>query len=157
MDLLDSFDGSIEAKLEQANMLRVFASYGEIADGYMTLLDNPGTSLEAVKRVVFLAWYNLVEPNAFSGICFDTSRMQETYPVLERDRLSAQPDAELSAMLSWYYVIADYAFPDLDTAPHLKKFLVAVATNRDKAWAPRVSVVNNRGQMGQYWGSLRHS
>jgi hypothetical protein len=142
--------GTMESKHEQLEGLGIYAAYRDIFTGYQALLDDPEDGLEALKRVVFLAWYEPAEPCMFTGLFQLPGRtMGSAIAYLERDRACAAPDAELSWMLPWYYLIADYVFPDLKEAPCLARYLGAPYKT-----PPAYPAFSNRGQMGDYWNSI---
>lgn len=140
--------GTMESKHAQLEALGVYAAYRDIFTDYKALLDHPEDAMEALKRVVFLAWYEHAEPCMFTGLYLLPGKMESAIAYLERDRACAAPDAELSWMLPWYYLIADYAFPDLNKSPCLARFLAASYTT-----TPAYPAFSNRGQMGDYWNS----
>ncbi len=146
--------GSMEEKAKQLEHLGVYSRYQTIFSRYQALLSEPASSLEAFKRVVFLCWYSISEPFMFTGLTDIPSDMPSIYPLLDRDRASAEPDPELSWMLPWYYFISDFAFPNLAKAPHLASFLASAPPHAYLSVPPDNRHMENRGQMGSYWDSL---
>jgi hypothetical protein len=154
LSIVESVTGLMEEKDKQLDQLGVYAGYQTVYSLYLALLTDPAGSLEALKRVVFLCWYSMSEPFMFIGLRDLPSNMPSVYPHLERDRGSARPDSELSWMLPWYYQISDYAFPNLDKAPHLASFLASADPQAYLSVPPDERHMENRGQMGRYWDSV---
>jgi hypothetical protein len=154
LSIVKSATGLMEEKAKQLERLGVYARYLTIYSEYQALLTSPACSLEALKRVVFLCWYSKTEPLMFTGLARIPSDMPSVYPLLDRDRASAEPDPELSRMLPWYYFITDFAFPNLAAAPHLASFLASADPHAYLSRPSDERRMENRGQMGEYWDSL---
>ncbi len=151
---IEALDGLMESKHEDCEGLGFYAKYRDIFSQYHFLLAHPDSGSEALKRVIFLLWYSCSEPSMFSGLHCLPAAMDSVYPYIERALAAPHPDAELRWMLSWYYFIADYAFPRLDTAPLLASFLAAARRTPDGQKPPAYPVFSKRGQMGRYWNSF---
>ncbi len=154
LSIVESVTGYMKEKAKQLDQLGVYAGYRTVYSQYQALLADPACSLEALKRVVFLCWFSMSEPFMFTGLRDLPSDMPSVYPLLEQDRASAHPDPELSWMLPWYYFITDFAFPDLDKAPHLASFLASADPHAYLSVPADERHMENRGQMGRYWESV---
>ena len=128
----------------------IYDVWREIFAEYVALA-GPG-DLEALKRALFLAWYEMAEPSHLSGLyLLDAEAKKEVFQMLEDFARQDQLDEELKWMLPYYYSIADW---------YLKSEFEAVrkASERNvKLW--RTGCLNasfeNRGQLGRYWTSIQ--
>jgi hypothetical protein len=60
--------GTVEDKERRLRADGAFAESAAIHAAYVELADAPTPSLEALKRAVFLGWYQTAEPSCFTGI-----------------------------------------------------------------------------------------
>ncbi len=107
--------------------------------------------LEALKRALFLAWYELAEPSTLSGLyLLDTCLKKEVFQMLEDLATRGELDGELKWMLPFYYSVADwYLIPGCDA--------IESASKKNVDLWQRVcleSSFENRGQLGKYWMSI---
>jgi hypothetical protein len=146
LQILESVEGTIEAKLKILENLPVSEQYEQIHFEYATM---SRSSMEALKRGLFLIWYSRLEPEFMSGI--STLRQEAidelfTYTIwrLENNDI----DAELAWMLS-YYANWDFLFADNHT---LHTHLI----ERQKTVRPQIDAAQmvDRGTMGLYWTTL---
>jgi len=144
----------MEEKHAWLDSLGVFEEYGEIYRAYAELASDPAAGLEALKRAVFLYWSSHCDPSCFSGLSvLDAAAGRECLRSLDhlcrRDAL----DGELSWMLPWYFLVAEYAFTGLDDLPALAAKLSVLAPNGWESASPPGDL-RLRGRMGEYWQSL---
>jgi hypothetical protein len=124
--------------------------YEEASDEYI--------KLETLKRIVFLNWESIVEPEYLTGIKeLDATAIFKSYKILNEYIIDNKLDEEFIWMLShysaWKFVIFNYTENKLS---ELNSFVNAADTNvlsfpqktLDKG------VMDNRGQMGIYWKPL---
>jgi hypothetical protein len=150
-------EGTMESTHELLDRSGVYAEYRSILTEYLGLLGDLRYSLEALKRIVFLAWYEHAEPSAFSGLWLLPPVMPRIYPFLVRRLFSPHPDSELVWMLPFYFSVADFAFPSLSKAPGLASFLASADSQAFLSVPPRERHFAGRGQMGSYWQSVFES
>ena len=146
--------GRMEEKHAQLDAAGVFAEYAEIHRDYVELAADPVAGMEALKRAVFLDWYELAEPACFSGLSgLDAAARRECLRAL--DRLCARDglDAELAWVLPWYFLVAAYAFTAFGQLPGLAARLAALDPHAWEAADPPDDL-RQRGRMGEYWQSL---
>jgi len=109
--------------------------------------------LEALKRALFLYWYEYSEPYWLTGIAnLDRSLAEELLHRVNSLAGQEQLDEELKWMLPWYYSVADYylnSFAGLDALEETSKRKPDWRTLRHSP-----PEFENRGQMGQYWKSV---
>jgi hypothetical protein len=150
-----SATGLMEEKHEQLRTSGVYDAYRAIHCSYARLLDDPGSSVEALKRALFLGWYDLSEPACFTGV-FELSGEvnREVLCVAEALLREGGLDLELEWTLPFYYSITDYYFTIHGDLPLLQAFF----TEADSSLYQRVdttpSQFRGRGQMGEYWLSV---
>lgn len=122
---------------------RIFAEYVALA----RLGD-----LEALKRALFLAWYEQAEPSPLSGLyLLDGTLKEEVFQMLEDLAARDGFDDELEWMLPYYYMIADwYLMSGFDR-------VASASTRHVRLWQKRClgRSFDNRGQLGVYWASIQ--
>lgn len=109
---------------------------------------------EALKRALFLAWYEQAEPDWLTGVKDLDGRLIEeifhrTNTFAEKDEL----DTELCWMLPWYYHVAPWYLDPFDDLEALKR----ISRGRWDAYRERCaeSSFEGRGQLGLYWRSVQ--
>jgi len=158
-----SLRGTLEAKMQQLEEAGVFAAYDEIYTEYLVVYQataEVAEKLEALKRLVFLSWYGLLEPSFISGIgAMSEAGIRTTYVWLDEYLRRPELDAELHWMLSfyasWEYLLPPFSEPQL---PALAAFVAGVAptVGHVPAHPWPWPAMDNRGQMGHYWQSIRY-
>ena len=148
--------GLIEEIDSQLERNGVYAEYRKIFEDYVELIDSDFEGLEALKRSIFLLWYEQAEPSCFSGLSKlgDTRANLKLYAALEDGAETTAFDLELRWMLPYYDSIAEWVFED--GLPNLRRFLDG--SNRE-LWLREIKAANfiGRGQMGNYWTSVLKS
>jgi hypothetical protein len=133
----------------------LYAEYPAILSGYLALLEDEGSRLEALKRAVFLVWYSAVEPPMLSGISeLPESAVRAALEELERACREAAIDDEMRWMLAWYHSVGDLA---LLRTPGLPSVEALVAEEDPLAWEDAETGdgrMKERGLLGRYWSSL---
>ena len=148
-----SVSGTMDEKFAELRSAGVFRQYCEVFEALVHLASESETKLEALKRATFLAWYELAEPACFSGVADLPSDSLSTVTDLI-EPLVPSLDAEFRWMLTHYFSIADYAFPDLGSRPNLCTLL---ATEESDVWRTKsieADKMHGRGLMGDYWRSI---
>jgi hypothetical protein len=147
--------GLIDERFSALAAAGVFDAYAQVFREYVALLDDPEAEMEALKRAVFLLWYEVAEPGCFTGLCnLPESLSGEVLARLDATVVGEQLDAELAAMLGYYHLIADFAFSRGGSRHALNRWLAA---SDPEAWRTRVPVPQHpwsRGQMSLYWASI---
>jgi len=150
--------GLMEEKHEQLQRSGVFGEYGKIYEAYVELMESENEGLEALKRAIFLMWYEQAEPACFTGIfglSEDASR--KVFETLEHRIETGKLDLELKWMLPFYNDIAEWVFSKYADLPCLEEFL---ATANSELWQEvelKAEDFVNRGKMGDYWRSIIES
>lgn len=147
--------GLIEEKTAQLQKNGTFAAYCSLLDRYLELASDAADGVEALKRAVFIAWYEEASPACFSGIAGITSQQRSAVLRALNDVVEQSPmDDELEWMLPWYYFIADYAFPHLEQYPAVERILAAPNSHAWEQLGLRAEQFVGRGRMGEYWASV---
>jgi len=137
----------------------VYEAWREIFREYVTL-SREGDP-EALKRALFLWWYGYSEPHWLSGILkLDYALGEEVLRRVNELASKGQLDEELKWMLPWYYSICDYYLGSFEGIDALKQASMQETNRRDERWWRLQcgrSSFENRGQMGECWGSVRSS
>jgi hypothetical protein len=153
--------GTMEDKMQQLRSSTIIEEYKQLHKEYLTLLQascNKQEQLELLKRLVFLNWYQLVEPSIYTGLEeLDEEVVQAAYDLLDTWLSHSALDQEFQWMLS-YYASWEYAilFYSKNRLPMLTAFIEAVdqsALHLPQHQLPRHSM-DNRGLMGRYWQSV---
>ena len=122
---------------------RIFAEYVALARS---------GDLEALKRALFLTWYEQAEPSELSGLdLLDAGLKEEVFQMLEDLAARDGFDDELQWMLPYYHSIADWYLPSgFDRVEKASK-------QSEELWRRRCpgGSFDNRGQLGIYWESIR--
>ena len=109
--------------------------------------------LEALKRALFYAWYQLSEPCWLSGIGeLPDSETSIVVNLLEETLGQGTKDDELEYMLPYYMTVCDYYLERFYPIPNIQSASAGDSDNaRSKAKSSN-SGWSNRGQTGAYWG-----
>jgi hypothetical protein len=146
-------EGLLEDRDRALERSGLYAEYPAILSGYLALLDDEGSALEALKRAVFLVWYSAVEPPMLSGIAeLPESAVRATLEALERACREGAIDDELRWMVAWYHRAGDYALLRTPGLLALEAEIAGASTwERPPARDERMA---DRGLLGRYWSSL---
>lgn len=155
--------GPMEARDAEWTRTGLYADYAAIFSGYVDLAEaglTPADRLEALKRAVFLVWYEGAEPAPLSGVTeLPEGSVRRALSQLERLCIRKGFDRELQWMLPWYWRLADYALLRVPGLACLEEHLQRAPPDSD-AWrhAPMMATdFEHRGRMGRYWGTLRRA
>ena len=113
-------------------------------------------NIEALKRALFILWYEWSEPNWLSGISgLDEGLVEEVLHMVNAMAKEDRLDNELRWMLPWYYKITEYYLCRADGLDDLRRFSEG---DPYAYWegCPKSSFYH-RGQLGLYWGSTTKS
>lgn len=148
-------EGTVEARTSALAAHGVFRSYTKIHSHYVELAETG--DFEALKRAIFLQWFEVVEPPFLTGIQgLDKNAVVRAIALIEQLCAATAIDDELAWMLPYYYLIADWAFPSAEKCPH---FIAYCKANEPKGLVrlPARTRLEGRGQMGDYWRSMQRS
>ena len=147
--------GLMEEKDAQLRQNGVYEAYGKIYEAYVELLESESEGLEALKRAVFLMWYEQAEPSCFTGVSGLSERAsRKIFEALERRIEAGNLDFELNWMLPYYNVNAEWVFSKYTDLPHLQSFLALPDSGLSQRAGMKAEDFMNRGQMGEYWLSI---
>ncbi|HYV17949.1 MAG TPA: hypothetical protein VFC25_02835 [Verrucomicrobiae bacterium] len=145
--------GTIEARFARLRATGAFAESAAIHQAYVALAAPPTSSLEALKRAIFMGWYETSEPGCFTGIGdLEQTRVHGAHGLLKTAHASGQLDSEFGAMLGWYRAISDDHFQVSDSA--LRAYLSSLDPHAYEVFGFTRSALEHRGQMGMYWVSI---
>jgi hypothetical protein len=147
--------GTAEERYRQIERSGMFGEYPAILSGYLELFADEESSLEALKRAVFLVWRGAMFSPDVTGIAALPDAISRA--VLERlDTAigSALVDDELAWMLAWYRGIGEFALELLGATPRVLRWEAALGRDawREAGVAP--ATMRRRGQLGLYWAEL---
>jgi hypothetical protein len=139
----------------------IFDQYRNIHKSYLELyfcIDDEAIKLEILKRLIFLNWYALVEPNCYTGIeDLDNATVSESYSILDQYLIDGKIDSEFKWMLSsyssWHYTILPFSENKLEALTAFVKGVDTSILSCPKNQLPK-GAMDNRGQMGIYWISM---
>ncbi|MES2177146.1 MAG: hypothetical protein V4550_04710 [Gemmatimonadota bacterium] len=147
--------GTLEERDRQIERSGVYAEYPAIVHAYQELMDDPDSSLEAVKRALFLMWRGATGLPAITAIAPlpDQTMHAVVDAVATRVRREAFDD-ELEWMLVWYHSQS----PDLLDLYGATSGTLQLATARPADSWRRAGITSEqmalRGQMGRYWSAM---
>ncbi len=142
-------DGFAENRDEFLTNSGLYDEWRKIYKQYVDLAETG--DIEALKRAIFYAWYQLAEPGWLSGISDLPDEQTKSVVFVLEDHLSqGLKDAELEIMLPYYMLICSYYLERYYPLPFIQKASVNVKGGgrpilKSSEWA-------YRGQMGDYWG-----
>ncbi len=154
---ISTASGLIEEKHFQLEQNGIYAEYRKLYDAYVNLIDSETEGLEALRRSIFLLWYEQAEPSCFTGLSeLSEISSQKVYNFLETRVSANEIDFELKWMLPFYNGIAVWVFEERASLPNLQRFLACADR---ELWASELKAENfiGRGQMGNYWTSITTS
>jgi len=154
----ESLSGDMDEMEEHLQEQGIFDQYRNIHKSYFKLffeIENEASKLEVLKRLIFLNWYTLVEPNCYTGIRdLDESTVFESYIILNDYIIHHKMDKEFIWMLSYYscwdFTILPFSETRLDALTRFVKKVDITILHTPKKQLPK-GAMNNRGQMGVYW------
>jgi len=108
--------------------------------------DSPD-SLEALKRGLFLTWFECAEPSYLTGIRnLDSAASVALVDRLEKVLTALRADRELTEMLAYYFRVSEWC---------LDSFHIGAASRTEAGRSPSLKFLTDRGLMGDYFLSLR--
>lgn len=157
-----SLNGTMEEMEQQLIGNGIFDQYKEVHRQYLELCNETTEfqiKLECIKRLIFLHWYSLSEPNCYTGIQnLDNAIILNSYELLNNFIKHNKLDEELSWMLSYYstweWVILPFSENNLTELTKFVKGVDGSILNVPENRLPKGSM-DNRGQMGIYYKSRR--
>lgn len=153
---VQSVTGFMEEKHKQLVQLNVYSDYAKIYGKYAELISSDERGLEALKRAIFLSWYQFAEPSCFSGLRnLPEQTTHFIYETLERRIEKNLLDLELRWMLPFYNAVLDLPFSLYPQLNHLQDFL---RTANPDLWRREIKPndLSLRGQMGEYWMTIEN-
>ena len=136
---------SIELKIKE---LKIPESYIEIHKKYSN------SDYEGLKRAIFLQWYAVIELMCNTGIgTIDSEEEKRNMLKLNNLVLEGKLDKEFQTMISYYYSIANWYFESFNGIDILLNYLKS--NNESEQQFRNLNIMTNRGQMGEYWNSIK--
>jgi hypothetical protein len=152
--------GSLEDRDSELTRSGLYAEYAAVFGGYADLARDamePAERLEALKRAVFLTWYEGAQPAPLTGLAeLPELAVRRTLELLEERCRQGMLDPELEWMLPWYHAVAEHSLLRLPGLRYLETRLGALDPAAWRA-AGRPDRLEGRGAMGRYWASLRRA
>ena len=150
--LVAQADGALEERDRALERSGLYAEYPAILSGYLALLDDEESALEALKRAVFLVWYSAIELPVASGISeLPESGVRTALDAMEAACREGRIDEEMRWMLAWYHAAGDNA---LLRVPGLLAVEATIANVDPYAWragSRSADAMHDRGLLGRYW------
>ena len=147
----------MEEKHEQLRAWGIYDDYRRIHRACAELIGDPDAGLEALKRALFLGWYDLSEPACFTGIFQLAGEVnRQVLSSVENLVRDGGLDSELEWMLPWYHRITDYYFTIHGDLPVLQAFFIEADSHLYQKASTSAKQFRARGQMGGYWVAVLH-
>ncbi|MES2522599.1 MAG: hypothetical protein V4617_07885 [Gemmatimonadota bacterium] len=103
---LSARDVALATHWDGGSMEHAYHQWGKVVSGYVASLAEPTTRLEVLKRLLFLWWTTHLDPAEVTGISdFPAPVVVQLIDELQVVRENATGDAELDAMLAWYWTV----------------------------------------------------
>jgi hypothetical protein len=132
--------------------LGIFNEYSEIHKEYAKLARNGND--EALKRALFLQWFEFAEPTFLTGIYQLDKKVRDlVFKIIEQKYRTDDIDPELKWMVPYYYQIGPY-FHEKDY-PEFTLFSKANPPSKNNPVPPKDAQFSGRGLMGRYWQSIK--
>jgi hypothetical protein len=152
---VESLVGLMEDKEQRLAVDGTFADYAAIHEAYARLAGPPYTSLEALKRAVFLGWYTDADPSCFTGVAdLQEEAVSLTHYLLRVAWADGRLDREFEAMLGWYRSIPPFDFAESPETDEFAHYLSSLSPEGYLSHTFSRDDLGARGQMGQYWISI---
>jgi hypothetical protein len=140
----------------------VDTDYQTIHNAYLALhnaTDDEVIKVESLKRMVFLNWYYMAEPNLLTGITqLNEDTMFAAYQLVNDAIKAGKLDDEFTWMLAFYstwgFVILEFSeegMPELTAFAEQYRWTARQPPLKEQLGA----VMENRGQMGKFWNALQ--
>lgn len=147
LNLVEALKGTIKEIENQLESLDIADKYRAIYKDYNSFFKSTN-DLEALKRIIFIQWYAISEPFAFTGI-------SELNIKLERDNIAflidliakRLIDEEFKKMIAHYYSISDWYFGADFKPSELAECIPEISGDSGLLFI-------DRGQMGRYWNAI---
>jgi hypothetical protein len=153
--------GTPDERDAQITRSGIYAEYPAIFGAYLELVrfgGDPATTLEALKRAVFLAWYAFKEPSIESGISeLPESSVRDVMQALDAALASGRADEEFRRMLARYHAEFGYAFEHFGPVRALESFIEGVPPDAMRTTVSPGGRFDRRGQLGIYWKNVVES
>ena len=110
--------------------------------------------MEALKRAIFLAWYEVAEPGTLSGLKdFPRKEVVSLMEYLNQQLVLGLRDNELKWMLPYYYMIAEWYIPENSNV----SALVTYSSENGSLFKSSLqkNSFGDRGLLGEYWCSIQ--
>ncbi len=146
--------GSLEEQDSQIERSGLYGEYPAIVNAYIELFADAESSLEALKRALYIVWRGAMDLPVRTGIPpLPDATSRRVLEELDNRLLRESGDGELAWMLAWYHAQGSFVLELYGATPRV----MSLAESTDaEAWreagitAARMAV---RGQMGRYWAA----
>ena len=155
MASLRGASGTLEERDRQIERSGLFGEYPAILSAYVELFQDGGSSLEALKRAVFLVWRAAMAPSTETGIAsLPDATARAVIEALDARVRRGEVDDEITWMLAWYVARGRFVFELYGATARL---LAVADSSSPEAWRSSSitdDTMRQRGQMGYYWTAL---
>lgn len=147
--------GSMEERYRQIERSGMYGEYPAILSAYVELFGDEDSSLEAIKRALFLVWRGAMFSPDVTGI----AALPESTSRVVMERLDAairadEGDEELAWMLAWYREQGEFALELLGATPRVLRWEGDLEADAWRRAGITPAGMRRRGQMGVYWSQL---
>ena len=152
-----SLDGSMEEKSSSLKEQGIFQQYKNIHQEYFNLINSEIVEKEkneALKRIIFLNWYHMIEPSCFTGLWeLDGDIIHSSYLILNDKFMSGKVDDEFKWMISYYSANDWTILLFSEDMLELTNFVKNVDSRGSHLPQKNIlkTTMDDRGQMGEYF------
>jgi hypothetical protein len=159
--VLSSIAGATGAPDERDRQIERAGMYGEypaIVHSYIELFDDEESSLEALKRALFLVWRSAMALPMITGLAaLPESTSRRVIEQLDDTVRRGADDAELRWMLAWYRAEGSFVLELYGATARVMSIGADLDADAWRAEHFEPLTMAQRGQMGRYWAALAAS
>ncbi len=147
--------GTLEERDQQIERSGMYAEYPAIVHAYIELMSDQESSLEALKRALFLVWRSAMALPAISGIAsLPDGVARRVLEELDTRFRRGAIDNELWWMLAWYHGEGPFVLELYGAVDDLRRMLERMGPDGWRSASITPAAMATRGQMGRYWSAL---
>lgn len=147
--------GTLEERDSQIERSGLYGEYPAIVSAYVELFADQDSTLEAIKRALFLVWRSSTASPAECGIApLPEGTLRAVIDELDSRARRDASDVELRWMLGHYHALAPTMLELYGASDRL--VMLAESASEDDWRREKVDAeaIRRRGQMGRYWSAL---
>lgn len=147
--------GTLEERDSQIERSGLYGEYPAIVSAYIELFSDPESTLEALKRALFLVWRSAtVSPTECGVAPLPDGTVRAIIDELESRARRDAVDAELGWMLGHYHALGPTVLELYRASDQLVTLAESASDDDWRRAKIDAGALRRRGQMGRYWSAL---